>query len=65
MVPIARGVGFGQVVGTSSVVSYYCSLIALSLHYLGSSFQTSLPWTYCHEELAEVVIYNLVILAAS
>jgi len=39
MVPGLRGVGFGQMIGTASVVSYYCVLIALSLHYLGSSCQ--------------------------
>jgi len=52
-VPIARGVGFGQAVGCSSVVTYYCSLIAISLHYLGSSFQAPLPWTYCHDDLVQ------------
>lgn len=53
MVPAMRGVGFGQLVGTCSVVSYYCCLIALSLHYLGSSCQTVLPWTVCHPHLAQ------------
>jgi len=53
MVPGLRGVGFGQMIGTASVVSYYCVLIALSLHYLGSSCQAVLPWTVCHLDLAE------------
>ena len=53
MVPAVRGVGFGQVIGTASVVSYYCCLIALSLHYMGSSFQSVLPWTVCHPELSQ------------
>ena len=51
MVPAARGVGFAQVIGTSSVVSYYCVLIALSIYYLVASCQATLPWTVCWEEL--------------
>ena len=39
MVPAARGVGFAQVIGTASVVSYYCVLIALSIYYLVISCQ--------------------------
>jgi len=53
MVPAVRGVGFGQVIGTASVVSYYCCLIALALHYMGSSCQAVLPWTVCHPDLSE------------
>ena len=53
MVPAVRGVGFGQVIGTASVVSYYCCLIALALHYMGSSCQSVLPWTVCHPDLSE------------
>jgi len=53
MVPAVRGVGYGQVVGTASVVSYYCCLIALALHYLGSSCQSVLPWTVCHPHLEQ------------
>ena len=53
MVPAVRGVGFGQVIGTASVVSYYCCLIALALHYMGSSCQSVLPWTVCDPDLSE------------
>ncbi len=55
MVPAARGVGFAQVIGTSSVVSYYCVLIALSIYYLVASCQSILPWTVCHQELAVMI----------
>ena len=51
MVPAARGVGFAQVIGTASVVSYYCVLIALSIYYLVVSCQSTLPWTVCWDEL--------------
>jgi len=53
MVPAARGVGFAQVIGTASVVSYYCVLIALAIYYLVVSCQPVLPWTVCWSELQE------------
>ena len=53
MVPAAKGVGYGQIIGTASVVSYYCCLIALAIHYLFSSCQSVLPWTVCHTQFAE------------
>ena len=59
MVPAARGVGFAQVIGTSSVVSYYCVLIALSIYYLVASCQATLPWTVCWEELKVGGIWSL------
>ena len=34
-------------------MSYYCSLIGLSIYYLVASCQTTLPWTLCHEHLQE------------
>jgi len=63
MVPAARGVGYGQMIGTASVVSYYCCLIALALHYLVSSMQGTLPWTVCHPSLSdpgEICVASLV-----
>ena len=53
IVPGFKGVGFGQLVGTASVISYYCCLIALSLHFFFSSFQSVLPWTVCHQSLSQ------------
>ena len=47
MVPFFRGVGYGQAIATSSVVSYYTCLIALSVFYLIASMQSVLPWTVC------------------
>lgn len=38
-------------IGTASVVSYYCVLIALSIYYLVASCQAILPWTVCWDEL--------------
>ncbi|XP_062539239.1 sodium-dependent nutrient amino acid transporter 1 isoform X1 [Armigeres subalbatus] len=45
--PIFKGIGIGQLVGTTSVVSYYVSLIALTAHYLFASFASELPWAKC------------------
>ena len=39
--------GYGQAIATSSVVSYYTCLIALSVFYLVASMQSILPWTVC------------------
>ncbi|XP_055710093.1 sodium-dependent nutrient amino acid transporter 1-like isoform X2 [Phlebotomus papatasi] len=48
--PFFKGIGIGQMVGTCSVISYYCSMIGLTLNYLFSSFQSELPWSRCREE---------------
>ena len=45
MVPIARGVGYGQCITCFYIATYYCSIIALAIHYFFASFSTTLPWT--------------------
>lgn len=49
MTPAMRGLGYGQVLTAFCVVTYYCSLMALTIYYLVSSFQSVLPWSYCRE----------------
>lgn len=44
------GVGFGQLVGTICVATYYCSLMAITLFYLVNSFTSDLPWASCNAE---------------
>jgi len=51
MVPAFGGVGYGQVIATGCVTTYYCSLIGLSIYYLGMSFYPTLPWTECSADL--------------
>ena len=51
MIPALGGVGYGQILGTACVTTYYCSLIALSIYYLVVSCYPVLPWTVCHEQL--------------
>ncbi|XP_037818800.1 sodium-dependent nutrient amino acid transporter 1-like [Lucilia sericata] len=48
--PSFLGVGYGQAFGTVCVITYYSSLIALTLYYMVVSCQAILPWTYCREE---------------
>lgn len=47
IVPAVRGVGYGQMLGTWSVVTYYCSLMALCVFYFIQSFSAVLPWSVC------------------
>lgn len=48
--PLFKGVGMGQMVALISVITYYCSMIALTLHYLFASFSKELPWSKCLPE---------------
>lgn len=49
-VPAMRGVGTGQVLSSIFVMSYYSSIMGLTLKYLYDSFKPILPWTVCKEE---------------
>ena len=49
---ILLGVGYGQAIATSSVVSYYTCLIAMSVFYLIASCQSVLPWTVCDPDIS-------------
>lgn len=50
VVPAFRGVGVGQVLCTITVITYYSSLIALTLYYFFASFSWVLPWSQCIED---------------
>ncbi|XP_066159041.1 sodium-dependent nutrient amino acid transporter 1-like isoform X4 [Euwallacea fornicatus] len=54
LAPALKGVGFGQLIGTICVATYYCSLMALTLFYLINSFNSELPWASCKPEWANV-----------
>ncbi|CAL4097561.1 unnamed protein product [Meganyctiphanes norvegica] len=47
MSPAFRGIGYGQAVATWSVVTYYVSLMAITVYYFFASFQRNLPWSVC------------------
>ncbi|XP_015434041.1 PREDICTED: sodium-dependent nutrient amino acid transporter 1-like [Dufourea novaeangliae] len=52
--PGFKGIGYGTAVSVFAVVTYYCSLMALTLYYLLASFQSVLPWAFCWEEWGDV-----------
>ncbi|BFG05115.1 sodium-dependent nutrient amino acid transporter 1 [Drosophila madeirensis] len=47
MVPIMKGVAYGQVYSTALATTYYACIMALTIRYLVASFDDVLPWTYC------------------
>lgn len=49
------GLGYGQAFAAFCVVTYYCSLMGLTLYYLVASFQSELPWSYCREEWKDCI----------
>lgn len=51
--PLLKGVGVGQMFGTISIITYYSSLLALTLYYFGVSFQAILPWAFCKPEYGD------------
>ncbi|CAG9774078.1 unnamed protein product [Ceutorhynchus assimilis] len=50
LAPVLTGIGYGQLIGTFSVATYYCSLMAITLFYLINSFSRNLPWSTCHPD---------------
>lgn len=44
------GVGAGQIIASSCVITYYSSLVALTVYYFFASFSTQLPWSQCLAE---------------
>ncbi|XP_076261244.1 sodium-dependent nutrient amino acid transporter 1-like [Rhynchophorus ferrugineus] len=49
MSPVLKCIGFGQLIGSICVATYYCSLMAITLVYLGNSFTSNLPWINCND----------------
>ncbi|CAH1972718.1 unnamed protein product [Acanthoscelides obtectus] len=47
LAPVLKGLGYGQLIGTMCVASYYASLMAITLFYLINSFTANLPWAKC------------------
>ncbi|KAL7743728.1 hypothetical protein ACLKA6_016789 [Drosophila palustris] len=48
--PSFLGVGYGQAFATLCIITYYSSLLALTLYYLFVSFQAELPWSFCQDD---------------
>ncbi|XP_064555003.1 sodium-dependent nutrient amino acid transporter 1 [Drosophila montana] len=53
--PSFLGVGYGQAFATICIITYYSSLLALTVYYLFVSFQSELPWSYCRDDWANCV----------
>ncbi|KAH8254669.1 hypothetical protein KR032_011568 [Drosophila birchii] len=49
MVPLLKGVAVGQVLATAASITYYSSIMALTLRFLLASFGAELPWSRCWE----------------
>uniref|UniRef100_A0A182M4H5 Transporter n=1 Tax=Anopheles culicifacies TaxID=139723 RepID=A0A182M4H5_9DIPT len=47
--PAMRGIGVGQTYSTFIVMTYYASLMAVTMRYLIASFADPLPWSECNE----------------
>ncbi|EDW72440.1 uncharacterized protein Dwil_GK20711, isoform A [Drosophila willistoni] len=45
--PLMKGVAAGQMVATACSITYYSSIMALTLRFLVASFSFVLPWSYC------------------
>ncbi|KAK7869294.1 hypothetical protein R5R35_000904 [Gryllus longicercus] len=50
MAPALRGVGYGQIAATACVMTYYSSLMAITVLYFIYSFQKNLPWANCGDD---------------
>lgn len=51
--PVLKGVAAGQILATGASITYYSSVMALTLRYMIASFSDVLPWSYCQEEWAD------------
>jgi SNF family Na+-dependent transporter len=41
------GVGYGSMIATMAVLTYYVSIMSLTIFYFLMSFQKTLPWAEC------------------
>ncbi|XP_060827893.1 sodium-dependent nutrient amino acid transporter 1-like [Bombus pascuorum] len=54
--PAFAGVGWSQFCSNVAVMTYYSSLMALTLFFLIASFSAELPWARCREEWADYCV---------
>ncbi|XP_058462077.1 sodium-dependent nutrient amino acid transporter 1-like [Malaya genurostris] len=52
--PIMRGIGVGQMIAMSIVISYYAATIAVAIRYFFASFASELPWAKCDPSWTDV-----------
>ncbi|XP_065366659.1 sodium-dependent nutrient amino acid transporter 1 [Calliphora vicina] len=58
MAPVLKGVAAGQVLATGASITYYSSIMALTLRFLIASFSKVLPWSYCRQEWGAICLEN-------
>lgn len=47
------GIGYGQIICSWYVATYYSFLMGLTIFYLGMSFSDILPWSVCDDQWAD------------
>lgn len=47
ILPIMKGIGWGQQIASSIIATYYTSIIGLTLSYFIRSFGAEIPWNTC------------------
>lgn len=52
------GVGYGQLLSTAIVMTYYISLMAIALSYIFDSMAAVLPWAECQASWSEICSTN-------
>ncbi|KAG5669724.1 hypothetical protein PVAND_000019 [Polypedilum vanderplanki] len=55
VIPALKGIAIGQQLGVLCIVTYYTSLIALTLFYMIKSFSETLPWSFCWDKWTDVI----------
>lgn len=53
------GVGAGQLLASITVITYYSSLVALTVYYFCASFASVLPWSRCRTEWTESCVDSM------
>lgn len=53
VIPILRGIALSQLIGTACIVTYFSTMIALTLFYVFRSFSAELPWSTCWSSWTE------------
>lgn len=52
--PAMRGTGYAQALGCMYILTYYVSIVAITMFYLSMSFSAELPWGVCRPEWDDV-----------
>lgn len=47
ILPIMKGIGWGQQIGSATISTYYTAIIGLTLTYFLKSFAAEIPWNTC------------------